>query len=48
LITARRLAELHGGALTLESVYGQATTVRIVLPVWDETRRAAVRLGADD
>jgi DNA-binding response OmpR family regulator len=37
LIIAKRLAELHGGALTIESVYRQATTVHIALPVSGET-----------
>ncbi len=33
LAIARRVAELHGGKLTIESVPGQQTTVRVVLPM---------------
>jgi len=33
LAIARRIAELHGGKLTIESVPGQQTTVRVVLPL---------------
>lgn len=33
LIIARRLAELHGGQLTIESVEGTATTVTLKLPL---------------
>jgi signal transduction histidine kinase len=32
LIISRRLAELHGGELTLESIPGQGTTVQVRLP----------------
>ncbi|MGK7902656.1 MAG: response regulator [Hormoscilla sp.] len=32
LIIAKRLAELHGGKLILESIPGQETTVRVILP----------------
>jgi signal transduction histidine kinase len=32
LIIARRLAELHGGDLRIESVPGQETTVQVRLP----------------
>ena len=32
LSIAKRLAELNGGKLCIESVYGQQTTVRVVLP----------------
>jgi len=35
LTIAKRLAELHGGELTIESVPGQLTTVRVVLPTRD-------------
>ena len=48
LCIARRLAELHGGGLTIESVYGQATSVHIALPVCGETHRPAAQLDADD
>ena len=41
LSIARRLAELHGGTLTIESVYSQATTVLIRLPVCDEAHSLA-------
>ena len=30
----RRMVELHGGRLTLESVLGQGTTVTVILPAW--------------
>ncbi|HEX2907617.1 MAG TPA: response regulator [Phototrophicaceae bacterium] len=33
LIIAKRLAELHGGSLTIESQYGQGTTVQVKLPL---------------
>jgi signal transduction histidine kinase len=33
LIIARRLAELHGGDLTIESVVGRQTTVQFTLPL---------------
>jgi two-component system, sensor histidine kinase and response regulator len=33
LTIAKRLAELHGGELTIESVPGKQTTVRVVLPM---------------
>jgi len=32
LIIAKRLAELHGGKLIIESIPGQQTTVRVILP----------------
>lgn len=32
LIIAKRMAELHGGKLLLESIPGQETTVRVILP----------------
>lgn len=33
LVIAKQLAELHAGALSIESVYGSGTTVRVMLPV---------------
>jgi signal transduction histidine kinase len=33
LIIAKRLAELHGGDLSIESVVGQRTTVQMTLPI---------------
>ena len=33
LIIARWLAELHGGKLTIDSVYGQGSIVHISLPL---------------
>jgi len=33
LIIAKRIAELHGGSLTIESIPDQQTTVRVVLPI---------------
>jgi signal transduction histidine kinase len=35
LIIARRLAEIHGGALTVQSTAGQGTTVNVTLPAAD-------------
>ncbi|HZK91085.1 MAG TPA: ATP-binding protein [Stellaceae bacterium] len=40
---AVRLAELHGGALIVESVKGRGTTVTVTLPVW---RVVVAPLGA--
>jgi signal transduction histidine kinase len=37
LIIAKWLAELHAGALSIESVYGSGTTIRVVLPVSGDT-----------
>ena len=31
---AKRLAELHGGSLRVESEKGQGTTVSVALPAW--------------
>ena len=36
LIIAKRLAELHGGDLTVESVPGEQTTIRLYLPLASE------------
>jgi signal transduction histidine kinase len=33
LIISKRLAELHGGAMTIESIPGQQTTIFIALPL---------------
>jgi signal transduction histidine kinase len=33
LVICKRLAELHGGELTIESVPGQTTLVRVRLPL---------------
>ncbi|HBS29789.1 MAG TPA: hypothetical protein DEB06_10155 [Phycisphaerales bacterium] len=40
LTRARRLVELHGGTVALESGPGQGTCARIVLPDWRPTPRA--------
>jgi len=37
LTIAKRLAELHGGELTIDSVPSLTTTVRVVLPLQDQT-----------
>lgn len=43
LTRARRLVELHGGEIVLQSPPGQGTTVTIILPAkaYKATRRAA-------
>jgi len=33
LTIAKRLAELHGGELTIDSIFGKKTTVRVALPM---------------
>jgi len=33
LVLAKRLAELHGGQLTIESILGEQTTVKVILPL---------------
>lgn len=38
LIVAKRLAELHGGRLAIESTLGEQTTVRVALPVGLQTK----------
>ena len=35
LALTKRLAELHGGELTIESILGKQTTVRVTLPMSD-------------
>jgi two-component system, sensor histidine kinase and response regulator len=42
LTIAKRLAELHGGELMIESVPGLQTTVRVVLPTRDQTGSSVV------
>lgn len=34
LAIAKRLAELHGGTLVIESIYGEQTIVKVVLPIF--------------
>ena len=41
LIIAKRLAELHGGDLTIDSVDEAPTTVQVLLPLPRSTRQAA-------
>ncbi|WP_293067689.1 ATP-binding protein [Moorena sp. SIO4A5] len=33
LLIAKRLAELHGGKLTIDSILGEQTTVQVMLPL---------------
>lgn len=44
LTIAKRLAELHGGALDIESQYGQNTVVHVVLPVRSDVGPVADKL----
>jgi signal transduction histidine kinase len=43
---ARKLAELHGGSLTIESEKGRGTTVRVKLPPNRLVSPAAAPVGA--
>jgi signal transduction histidine kinase len=43
---ARKLAELHGGSLVLESEKGQGTTVTLTMPAERVVRPSAVMVNA--
>jgi signal transduction histidine kinase len=39
LVISKRLVELHGGELTIESVPGEKTTVTVILPLAEQANQ---------